>query len=180
MSEERWAYIKVPEGIRKVFSEAMWLSDQLNQIECDLNPNQAARQLDAFERIFADFRGTNLWNWLQIIADRIGDDEYKKAVWFAFERDSSRCVICARSHCNAVGALEPHHIIPRSHAVLAKKVCGELHTHRNIVCLCHEHHEMVTNPPDPTWHWRNIAPRFFELIGEPDLAIAMRENKEDG
>jgi len=163
----------VPEGIRKVFSECMYLAQRLNELESDLNVSGPSARLDAFERILAEFRQVNLPLYLELCSQAVGDSKYRKAQLLAFERANFRCVICKHSDTNS-GALEGHHILPRSHAMLAREVVGDLHSHRNIAPLCHQCHDKVTNPPDPRWKWRNIAPRLFELIGEPDLANKMR------
>jgi len=172
--------VRIPRGMQPLVSACKEIAKRLNLIDGNKNSSRAAEDIDAFERIFGEWISENRPYYWSIVNDSIQDDDLRRARFITLERDGYNCVICHKSEINLTPSIEIHHIIPRSHAQLAAKICGKLHTHRNLVSLCHEHHERVTNPTDSSWHWRAIAPRLFELIGEPDLAIAMGNHKGDG
>lgn len=180
-SEGRWSTLsrKIPDGLRLIIQEAEYVASQLNVLDCGSPATDAVDIKDAMERIYGE--------WLQLarfeLTTKLGRiDGYERSeAWAAAVRDNYRCVICQHSDFNKAAGLESHHIVPRGHGVLWDAIApGQpIHHASNKATLCHEHHELVTNPPDQTWHWRNIAPRLFELVGEGQLAENIRNHKGD-
>jgi len=176
LPSDRWSTVRIPEGLRLVFSEALWLAERLNELDGHGYTHDTTRALDGLERILGDFLpGAQAAYLASLGLDDLS--EYRRACYDALCRDDFRCVECSSSRINS-GGLEPHHIIPRSHKGYANLICGNLHSMSNIVTLCHECHAEITDPARSSDHWRNRAPKYFSRTGSPELADKMREIPE--
>ena len=98
----------------------------------------------------------------------------------AFDRDKWVCLICGHSGINRQpgGDLEAHHIVPRS--CFDERIRpADIHSRHNLATLCREHHAMITNPQEPRWHWRSIAPALLKVIGNHELAAKVAATATD-
>jgi hypothetical protein len=172
--EKEWASLKIPEPLRLQFSRCMFMARTILHFTSNLQ-SPGAEQKECFEFLVAEAHAGLFEQFLQCI-DGLKESKYTFARYTAQDRDGFRCVIpkCRRSNLNH-GNLESHHIIPRSHGLEHQRLFNaHVDDPENLATLCSEHHGYVTNPPTPAWMWRNIAPRLYELIGQPGRAETLR------
>jgi hypothetical protein len=176
--EKTWAQLRIPEGQRAVFSRAMFMARELNRFTDHLSKSEKSEWLNAFEAVVSAAFGSLFEDFYGLL-EGLKESPYTLARYTAQDRDGFRCVICKHSNLNA-GFVESHHIIPRSHALEHRRLFGGTpDCPENLVTLCSHHHGLVTDPPTPQWTWNNLAPRFYELIGEPGRAEKFREQRKE-
>jgi hypothetical protein len=178
--EKTWAQLRIPEGQRAVFSRAMFMARELNRFTDHLSKSEKSEWLNAFEAVVSAAFGSLFEDFYGLL-EGLKESPYTLARYTAQDRDGFRCIHpdCRKSHLNE-GFVESHHIIPRSHALEHKRLFGTgPDVPENLATLCSKHHELVTNPPTPQWTWNNLAPRFYELIGEVDRAAKFREQRKE-
>ena len=164
---EKYRTYKIPEGLAKVLEEALYIEQRMLELDSNVPRSVQAHRLDALESILGNYLCEARPQYWVRLADIVGGAKARTERLLALERDGFRCVICGHSNVNA-GAVESHHIIPKS--ALGRDQAD------NLASLCSDHHRQITNPTDERWHWRNVAPRLFELIGvsESDAQAAIK------
>ena len=150
-----------------MLEEALYIEQRMLELDSNVPRSVQAHRLDALESILGNYlceARPQYWFELHRITH---ESESRRQRLLALERDGFRCVICGHSNVNA-GAVESHHIIPKSAFVRDQA--------DNLASLCSDHHRQITNPTDERWHWRNVAPKLFELIGvsEKDARAAIK------
>ena len=122
--------------------------------------DEAARNLDAFEMMCAEFLSSTEERWRHWMA-KANEEQLNK--YFAKERDNFKCVRCGHTRLNR-GNLESHHIVPKGakgdpmYEAMAR-VHG-INSLSNLATLCTDCHHKWGHAG-----WRRAATWLLAKIG---------------
>lgn len=170
---EEWVTVvrKIPRAMLPVLLQAEKAGADLLRFHGKLPLSMQSQVVEITEMIYSaallSFTAEDSYQRLMLDTDRHERSEALEAM----DRDQWRCLVCGHSGVNKQpgGQLHSHHIIPKGcHDARIRP--ADPHHRSNKATLCETHHEMITNPRSPAWHWRAIAPVLLRLIGNQELA----------
>ena len=184
MVEEASEWVTWSRRIPRSFLPVLLQSERLAMDHLRLHgrlPNSpAAAQIEVLEVIFATYLITASTDPSYQALMMETDHYERREALEAFDRDGWRCLICGHTGMNQSpgGRLESHHIVPRG-CHDERVLPANLHHRSNKASLCDLHHESITNPRSPTFHWRRIAPVLYRMIGNEEQAARVEATLTD-
>jgi len=167
--------LPLPPEAWEVAKMAIHTAIATNRLELKPFASQKAEQVEAITRIFSEYLGEALPYLHSIQRDAFSGTEYSRNAGLALERDGYKCVLCQHSRANS-GSVHVHHIVPRGY--FGPERPQNINELSNLVTLCDHCHLSLHNPdPHSGYHWKQIAYRLKELIGEEWKWSGQKNNK---
>eukprot|EP00918_Siedleckia_nematoides_P020117 GHVU01042885.1.p1 GENE.GHVU01042885.1~~GHVU01042885.1.p1 ORF type:complete len:175 (+),score=27.41 GHVU01042885.1:2-526(+) len=166
----------MPPSLAAVCQEALMLAENMNAMECNMNPSPASRRIDAIERIVSEWLDVARAQWECMIVRMMESGSSDKWVLTervgkltALQRDGFKSVISGHMRLNKPDAIHCHHIVARScHDSRIRP--KNIHDPRNLITLTGEEHATIHREG-----WRKHAPELFRLIGQEEMAARVEK-----